>query len=163
MPAMIGGTLRKVVAFLLFVGFCTIASEVAAHAPEPRQDQAEPRDIEALRLAAEQGDAEAQADLGVMYRDGKGIPQDAVEATRWFRLAADQGNRGAQVNLGVMYLRGEGTSQDVVQAAMWHYLAAERGFPPAEANVPGIEAQMTAEQIAEAQRLARDWTPTTPE
>ena len=59
--------------------------------------------ITATRLAAEQGDAGAQLGLGLMYRDGRGVPQDDAEAVRWFRLAAEQGLTGAQSLLGFMY------------------------------------------------------------
>jgi hypothetical protein len=63
----------------------------------------------ALRLyrpLADQGDAPAQNDLGLMYRDGRGVPQDYAEALTWYRLAADQGNAGAQNSLGVLYQNG---------------------------------------------------------
>lgn len=49
---------------------------------------------------AEQGDADAQYNLGVMYGDGDGVPQDYAEAMRWYRAAARQGNASAQYNLG---------------------------------------------------------------
>jgi TPR repeat protein len=60
------------------------------------------------RLAADQGDADAQFNLGVMYDTGRGVPQDDAEAERWYRLAADQGDANAQSNLGVMYHRQPG-------------------------------------------------------
>jgi TPR repeat protein len=44
------------------------------------------------RLAAEQGNASAQHNLGAMYDKGRGVPQDYAEAAKWFRLAAKQGN-----------------------------------------------------------------------
>ena len=55
------------------------------------------------RLAAEQGDADAQKVLGDMYKQGQGVPRDYQEALKWYRLAAEQGNAKAQHNLGVMY------------------------------------------------------------
>ena len=55
------------------------------------------------RLAAEQGDASAQYNLGVMYAKGRGVLKDEAEAVRWYRLAAEQGDAYAQNNLGVMY------------------------------------------------------------
>ena len=55
------------------------------------------------RLAADQGDASAQNNLGVMYAKGQGVPQNYAEALKWYRLAADQGNASAQSNLGFMY------------------------------------------------------------
>src|SRR5208282_724350 len=56
-----------------------------------------------LRPLAGQGNADAQYDLGAMYRDGKGVPQDYAEAVKWWRKAADQGNAHAQGGLGGFY------------------------------------------------------------
>ncbi len=55
------------------------------------------------RKAAEQGDADAQFRLGVMYHEGEGVSQDYTEAAKWSRKAAEQGDASAQINLGVMY------------------------------------------------------------
>jgi hypothetical protein len=63
-------------------------------------------------LAAEQGEAAAQNNLGVMYEHGKGVSQDYMTAVKWFRLAAKQGYGTAQYNLGVMYENGKGVSQN---------------------------------------------------
>ena len=52
---------------------------------------------------AEQGDAEAQYLLGLMYNEGKGVPQDYKEAVKWWRLSAEQRNERAQVNLALMH------------------------------------------------------------
>ena len=84
------------------------------------------QDVETLRLAAEQGDAEAQYSFALMYRNGEGVPQDDAEPARWLRLAADQGHAGAQYSLGAMYATGRGVVQDYVQAHMWRNLAASR-------------------------------------
>ena len=59
--------------------------------------------FETVLLCARQGNASAQNSLGVMYADGEGVPEDDVEAVRWFRLAADQGHAAAQNYLGFMY------------------------------------------------------------
>ena len=69
-------------------------------------------DFAATKKDAESGDAKAQHNLGVMYENGQGVPQDYAEALKWFRLAADQGDAKAQHNLGVMYYYGEGVPQD---------------------------------------------------
>jgi len=60
---------------------------------------------------AEQGDTDAQYNLGQMYRQGQGVQQDNKTAVKWYTLAAEQGIANAQVNLGVMYRRGEGVPQ----------------------------------------------------
>ena len=86
--------------------------------------------VEALRLfgiAAGQGNALAQANLGVMYHNGEGVAQDYAEALRWFRLAAAQGDARAQSNLGIMYERGEGVAKDNAEALRWYRLAAAQG------------------------------------
>ena len=122
-------------------------------------------DAEAVRwyrLVAEQGDADAQFNLGVMYSRGEGVPKDHAEAVRWYRLVAEQGDAAAQLNLGVMYSRGEGVLQDLVLAYMWYDLSAAQGTEAAQRNQEGIERLMTREQIAEAQRLSREWIETHP-
>jgi len=112
-------------------------------------------------VRAEAGDAEAQFDLGFMYYEGEGVPEDHAEAVRWYRLAADQGLAEAQFNLGLMYGNGEGVPQDDVQAHMWLNLVASRSTgEDRESAVSARDrarARMTAEQVAEAQRLAREW------
>ncbi len=116
------------------------------------------------RLAADGGYDKAQFNLALMYNNGTGVTQDYAEAMKWFRLAAEQGDALAQYNLGVMYGNKNGVSQDYVQAHMWLNIAASH-LPPGEvrdlavSNRDLVEKQMTPEQIAEAQRLAREWKP----
>ena len=54
------------------------------------------------RPLAEQGEADAQHNLGIMYHQGKGVPQDYAEAAKWYRLAADQGLEKAAKGLEVL-------------------------------------------------------------
>jgi len=125
-------------------------------------------DAEAVRwyrLSAEQGYVLAQHNLGVMYLNGRGVPQDDAEAVRWFRLAADQGEAEAQASLGTRYAYGEGVPEDAVLAYMWWNLAAAQGLESAQISKDIAESlwtkrqnkRMTREQIAEAQRLSREW------
>jgi TPR repeat protein len=115
-------------------------------------------------LAADQGFALAQAELGFLYQIGLGLTKDFAEAVKWYRLAADQGDADAQFELGDMYSQGQGVPQDYVQAHMWYNLAASR-FPDkpendlAAQNRDLVAAKMTPAQIAEAQKLAREWRP----
>jgi TPR repeat protein len=110
-----------------------------------------------MKPLAEQGNPVAQLNLGTMYNLGKGVPQDYTEAVNWYRKAAEQGNLDAQYNLGLMCVKGEGVKQDYVQAYMWFTLAASKGDVDAQRNRDSIAARMTSSQIAEAQRLAREW------
>jgi TPR repeat protein len=121
----------------------------------------------ALRLwrpLAAQGNAGAQFALGKMYVHGHGVPQDDAEALKWYRLAVEQGNADAQSNLGVMCLMGQGVPQDYVEAHKCFNLAASRfSASDAENRDKAVQArdslasQMTPEQLAEAQKLAREW------
>ena len=85
-----------------------------------------------LRPLAEQGNARAQYALGQMLRNGQGVPQDDVEAVRWYRLAAAQGHAIAQYALGFMYDTGQGVPQDYAEAMKWYQLAAENGYAMAQ-------------------------------
>lgn len=76
---------------------------------------------------AEQGNAEAQASLGLMYGLGQGVNKDFVEAFKWYRSAAEQGNSWAQANLGFAYVNGLGTKKDDKEAAKWLRSAALQG------------------------------------
>jgi TPR repeat protein len=103
---------------------------------------------------AEQGVAEAEDGMGVMYAGGRGVPQDKTETIRWWRLAGAQGNGDAQSMLGVAYSTGNlGVPKDNTLAYMWFSIAGK------DANRDIVAKDMTPEQIAEAQRKAREWKP----
>ena len=122
---------------------------------------------------AEQGDAAAQLNLGFSYERGLGVPQNYKEAVRWYLAAAEQGHSKAQYNLAAMYAHGNGVPQDYIQAHVWYNLAAsdltsdnretaaKNQRERAAQNRDAIAEKMTSEQIAEAQRLAREWKPKT--
>ncbi len=120
--------------------------------------------ISELRSRAEFGRAKAQYRLGVIYYYGQVVPQDYAEALQWYRKAAEQGYATAQYYLGVTYHTGLDVPQDYVQAHMRYNLAASR-FPLGEDRDKAVKyrdivaAKMTPAQIAEAEKLAREWTP----
>ena len=112
---MTGRTSRSTVTCRLLVSLCLCESVVArprSLASEPSQNQTESQDVEAVRVAAKQGNAEAQRTLGRAHLQGDGVAQDDAEAMRWFRLAADQGLAPAQRSLGTGYAVGRGVPQD---------------------------------------------------
>jgi TPR repeat protein len=113
--------------------------------------------IKWYRLAAEQGVADAQYNLGVAYYKGQGVAQDYKEAVKWTRLAAEQGVAEAQTNLGVMYAQGKGVAQDYVMAHMYWNVAGVSGHKNAIKGRGLVEKEMTPSQIAEAQKLAKEW------
>ena len=119
-----------------------------------------------FRAAAEQGNPEGQWLLGAMYASGLGVPRDFTEAGRWFRDAAEQGNGMGQWLLGKMYRYGAGIEQDYIAAYAWLNLAAvqkaharhSRDLFVGDAGRDRDELAelMTAQQIGEAQRMARE-------
>jgi hypothetical protein len=119
-----------------------------------------------FRKAAEQNLAVAQHYLGEMYYEGKGVPQDFGQADMWNRRAAEQGYVLAQGLRGDMYFSGKGLPKDYILAHMWYSLSISR-FPPewkalqkaTERARDLVASMMTPDQIAEAQKLAREWKP----
>ena len=110
-----------------FVAVVAVLTALAQCAPVQETD--------ALRARAEAGDVEAQFVLGSMYEFGRGVPEDDVEAVRWYRLAADQGDADAQYRLGVNYDDGEGVPEDDVEAVRWFRLAAAQGVAAAQTTL----------------------------
>ena len=89
-------------------------------------------------LAAQQGCAQAQNNLGRVYEQGEGVQADYARAVYWYRRAADQHHATAQYNLGVTYELGRGVARDLRQAATWYQRAAEQGYAPAQYNLGGM-------------------------
>ena len=108
------------------------------------------------RLAAEQGKASAQYNLGWMYDTGQGVLQDYKTAVKWYKLAAEQGYASAQFNLGAMHGKGQGIIRDYVYAHMWGNIALSIGGRDKGKVRDFVAKKMTPSQIAEAQKLARE-------
>src|SRR5215475_13431678 len=94
-----------------------------------------------FRQLAEQGHQWAQRRLGLIYAEGKGVPQDYEEAVKWFRLAAAQGNVPAQYSLGQAYEKGQGVPQDYQEAMKWYRIAATREDEWAQMRLGSIYAE----------------------
>lgn len=105
------------------------------------------------RQRAEQGHADGQYYLGLMYALGKGLPRDYKKAAMWYRKAAEQGYADAQFDLGRLYAVGDGVEQDLVEAYILISLAAGQGHKKALKIKDFIAMQMTPEQMEEAQKL----------
>ena len=119
----------------------------------------------ALRLwapLAEDGNANAQNNLGAMYENGQGIAADMKEAARWYRRAAEQAHTDAQMNLGRLYMTGQGVVEDPIRAHMWLSISTERsmggmlwGGLDALAARDAIAAKLSPEQLTLARAMAR--------
>jgi uncharacterized protein len=119
------------------------------------------RAVRILGARAGRGDARAQAALGFMYANGRGVPQNQVEAAIWYRRAADQGNPTAQYMLGLLYDKGMGVPQNDIEAYKWLNLAVA-GANPGERFYwvrirDAVASKLTRLELADAQWLALEW------
>ena len=126
--------------FLFAVILVVACATGAAAGPAEDADSAHQRGdytlaAELLRSRAEQGNAQAQFNLGLRYAMGQGVPQDAQEAVKWYRKAAEQGDAQGQISLGVMYRSGVGVPQDYQEALKWYRKAADQGDAQSQHNL----------------------------
>ena len=113
-----------------------------------------------FRKAAEQGQGESQFSMGLRYFEGQSVAQDDTEAARWFRLAAEQGVGMAASMLAEMYAKGRGVPQDLVEAYKWLAVAGGQIEPDRVTVTLGdLESKLTPDQLAEAQRRAKEFVP----
>jgi hypothetical protein len=113
--------------------------------------------LEDLRKLADEGVAEAQWRLGVLYHNGEGIPQSDTRAVEWFQRAAAQGYVPALSALGSHYWSGRGVQQDYAKAYFWFQLALAEGDEKSKPLLEGLATQMTEAQVANARQQAEAW------
>ena len=145
------GTGEAWLGFSYFVGFGGVPEDLAEA-------------MRWYRKAAKQGNAAGEEGLGTMFAGGMIVQHDDEQAAMWFRKAAQQGDAAAQHDLGAAYNdAGAGVPKYHVLAYMWQSLASTSEFNvglSARSARDGLAKQMTPDQIAEAQRMAREWKPT---
>ena len=103
----------------------TVTQESIQEVPQGRRILEEAAVL--FRKGAEQGSAEAQFNIGLMYDNGQGVTEDRKEAAKWYLKSAQQGYASAQINLGKLYIKGDGVPYDYQQAVKWFSKAAEQG------------------------------------
>ena len=114
---------------------------------------------EAMRLfkaAADQGHADAQYDLGVMYELGQAAEPDLPSAAHYYQLAAEQGVVKAQYRIGVLLSKGLGVQADRVSAYKWLMLSQD-SVPSAAKALNDLRPSMSAGEISEAERQVDAW------
>ena len=104
---------------------------------------------------AEQGNAMAQFNLGHMYANGYGVPENDKTAVKWFTKAAEQGLAEGQFNLGAMYDFGDGVPQNDKTAVKWYTLAAEQGYAKGQYNLGTMYAN--GRGVPENDKTAVKW------
>ena len=132
-----------------------VISKPAASIAAPSADPV--NDFTGLRRLAEQGDPVAQYAVGLHYAQGEDVPQDYTEAARWFSQAAEQGHIAAQATLGGFYWAGRGVPKDVTKAYFWLVLARAGGYERSKDLIAPVTAEMTRNQVLEAQQAANEW------
>ena len=118
--------------------------------------------IEWFRKAVAQGSMDGEYQIGRCYLEGTGFPKDIEQGVKWIRHAAERGLPAAQNALGQCYEKGTGVAKDALQACKWFTLAAARDDANAvdiRVSVAKVEALLSKDQVAEAQRLAREFKP----
>ena len=115
------------------------------------------------RPLAEDGDALAQFNLGLLHETGRGVTEDPAEAAGWYERAARQGMVRAQYNLALLHQVGRGVAQDVAQALFWLEVAARLGEGTEREQAAAAAAQLTPlleeDELAAAQDRANAFTP----
>ena len=138
---------------ILSLSFSTLADDLALSETLPKQGDstaavnlalsyAKSKDFtktfDLFAQAADQGNAEAQYNLGLMYDSGEGLTQDYAKAAKWYEKAANQGDNSAQNNLGIMYNKGDGVSKDYGRAIEWYRKSADQNNANAQYNLGTI-------------------------
>src|SRR5262249_16516967 len=151
---------------MIWIGAVSLASAASLsvkRAAVDHSDEAAARRVVAL---AQRGDARAQATLGFMYANGRGVPQSYDVAVDWYLAAAEQGDPTGQYLLGLMYDKGFGVTPNVILAHMWLNLAAAHTPRWNLENVlrllEAVAGKMTRVQLDLAQQLAVNFVPSRP-
>ena len=147
---------------ILLVGAVTVAQ--AANLVKGRiAARSEAADVGRTITLAQRGDAHAQAVLGFMYANGRGVPQSYDVAVDWYVQSAEQGDPTGQYLLGLMYDKGFGVTTNIVLAHKWLNLAAAHAPWSIREDIlrlrDAIASKMTRAQIESAQQLAVDFVP----
>lgn len=108
-----------------------------------------------LKPLAQQGDAEAQYNLAVLYQDGLSVAPSAEQAFYWYEKAAWQGLADAQFMMGLLYSQAQGVQQDYAQAFFWYQQAAQQNHMEAQNNLAVRYATGTG--VAKDMALAKYW------
>jgi GAF domain-containing protein len=116
-----------------------------------------PKSLPELRKLADQGDAEAQWQMGVRFHNAEGVPRDDAQAMQWFQRAAEQGHVTAQSALGAYYFAARGVPKDLSKAYFWSVIAMAQGDEISKGRLELLASQMTHAQVDAARQQAEAW------
>jgi uncharacterized protein len=148
--------------FILLTG-AVPAAQAASLAKARIADRSEAASVRQTVALAQRGDPHAEAILGFMYANGRGVPQSYDVAVDWYVLSAEQGDPLGQYLLGLMYDKGFGVTANVILAHKWLNLAAAHSPRQNRENIlrlrDAVASKMTRAQLDLAQQLAVDFVP----
>ena len=146
-----------------------LADQVSPAEDSPAAGRVTAELVKLWRKQADQGDAQAQTNLGLLYSTGDGVPHDPGMAVEWFRKAAEQGDGLGQLMLATKYFEGAGVARDPVKGTAWAILAAEKfysgiygvidggtGRTITFPNSPESTQDLTLAEVKQAQQLATE-------
>jgi TPR repeat protein len=149
--------------FIFLIGAVPAAQAASLAKARITPGRSEAGYISRTMALAQRGDPHAQALLGFMYANGRGVPQSYDVAVDWYVLSAEQGDPTGQYLLGLMYDKGFGVTPNVILAHKWLNLAAAHAPRQVRENVlrlrDAVGSKMTRAQLDLAQQLAVDFTP----
>jgi putative methionine-R-sulfoxide reductase with GAF domain len=116
-----------------------------------------PKSLAELRKLADQGDAEAQWQMGVRFHNGEGVPHDDAQAMQWFQRAAERGHVTAQGALGAYYFAARGVPKDLSKAYFWSVIAMAQGDEISKGRLELLASQMTRARVYAARQQAEVW------
>jgi hypothetical protein len=123
----------------------------------PSDQRAQAKSLADLQKLADQGNADAQWQMGIRYHNGENVPHDDAQAMQWFLRAAEQGHVAAQSALGAYYWAGRGVPEDLSKAYFWSAIALANGDANSKARLEGLASQMTHAQVSAARQQAEVW------
>src|ERR1017187_3925101 len=138
----------------LSAAFHRVTGLFSTHAAAP-EGVAVPGKFQEYKAKAEQGNAEAQFNLGFCYDDGRGVAKNYAKAAKWYRKAAEQGHTQAQFNLGYCYVNGQGVGKDKVEGYAWFSMAAKADSDAAKSRAL-LRKELTPQQFTDAQKRMKE-------
>ena len=125
----------RLIAFICFLYACTVYAGPLEDGHDAYDNKQYKKAYDIWITPAQQGDPEAQYNVGLLYLQGRGVEQNDREALKWFTYAGEQGLADAQYNAGVLFYTGKGVYPDYNSAIDWWTLAAEQGHANAQNNL----------------------------
>jgi TPR repeat protein len=132
-----------------------LMAQAPGRAPASPTEMISAVDLQQLMRLGAQGNASAQNQLGQIYANGRGVPQDLTTARKWYEKAAAQGHAWAQNQLGQLSADGLGVPQDYKKARYWWEQAAAQGASQAQYNLAQLYAN--GRGVPQDYATARGW------